>query len=338
MTEPLWESVLRNTDFGKFGKLLKGCEDNLKHRDSHARVAFYLRILRQALWKAPAKWSQHHLTFLESRGTEFDSASEAELEFLVMLAEYLRKDRGYVAADPVRKLLDDMLRSYCEDDWNQAVAKVAQVQDELARNSHSVIDSFPMTERDDYHRLFTLCMIACSDVAEQTAADFSDDQNRHLERQSFAALNDLRDSISPVAKRIEWLRLRSYGLPFVAVVVAPPLLVFAGLSSGALALYGSLIWLVVSICLFFMWLKPAFLDASVEDRIDRILLKSYQVKWRARLFRYVQSCGQAPRESLRNLYDVARASGDGDWMNVVLSYIQSDTGLILFGQAQKFVS
>lgn len=338
LTEPLWDRLLREAEFGAFAKLLATCEKNLKHKDMRARTTFYLHLLRPAVWKAPTAWSDQVMKFLESVGTQLDAAAEHELEFLSMVTEYLREDRDFVEASPVRKLLDEMIRTYCEEDWNTAVAKVAQVQDELARNSHGVIEAFPISEDDgDCYRLFSLCLSIVSDVAEQTAVRFNT-ENRHSEKQSFAALGDLRDSITPLVMKLQWQRYRSFITPFVAIVLVPPVLVFTAFSSGMIALFGSLIWVAASICVYFMWLKPKVLDPRVDERSDRILLRSYQQKWRSRLFRYVQSCGQAPQQAIENLHEAAVDSGDDSWMNVVLSFIQGDVGLIMFGQAQMFVS
>ena len=46
----------------------------------------------------------------------------------------------------------------------------------------------------------------------------------------------------------------------------------------------------------------------------------------------------APAQALQSLQAAAVQSGDGDWMNVVLSFIRGDVGLMLFGNAQMFVS
>ncbi len=45
-----------------------------------------------------------------------------------------------------------------------------------------------------------------------------------------------------------------------------------------------------------------------------------------------------PDRALQSLQSAAAQSGDGDWMNVILSFIRGDVGLMLFGNAQMFVS
>jgi len=85
-------------------------------------------------------------------------------------------------------------------------------------------------------------------------------------------------------------------------------------------------------------LKPKVLEPRAVEKTEKILYEAYREQWRTRLFRYIQSCGEAPQQALQNLATAASRSGDGDWMNVVLSFIRGDIGLMLFGNAQMFVS
>ena len=334
LTEPLWDRLLRRTKFQSVEKLLSFCEKNLLHKDGPARVAFYIHLLRPAIWKAPGTWTKKVMKYLEANGSQLDQATDHELEFLSLVVEYIREDRGEVTQSEIGKLLDGMMVSYCLDDWDDAVARVAQVQHEVARNSRGVVDAFPMSDVEGSVRLFSICMMIANDMAEQTAVGFDERQSEFASRQSAAALGDLRDSIVSVVQAVEKQRKINFILPFLGIVVVP----FVFLLSLGMPFVVTLVIAAGAAAAFFLWLKPKVLEPRAVEKTEKILFDAYCEQWRTRLFRYIQSCGVAPTQALQSLQSAAAQSGDGDWMNVILSFIRGDVGLMLFGNAQMFVS
>ena len=337
LTEPLWDRIIRDTPFPKFAKLLAACEKLVKHKEGMARVTFCLRMLRVALWKANKQWIETAFKIIQSHGTELDGAAEHELEFLFLVRDYLQHDRGNLEDSPIRTQLDKMIRSYCEDDWDVALGVIVRTQDELARNSLGMIDAFPVDVDTDDFRLLSLCMMITSEAAQQSEAEHQASGGKKSERQSMATLSDLRDSLGPVIQKVTWQRRRTYVPPFVAIVIIAPLLLFSGFQATVFVLCLTA-WALISVAGYYLLLKPKFLDPRADNKTSEVLLQAYRNNWRKRLFRYVQSTGEAPQAAVDRLQDDARATGASEWMNVVLSHIQLDAALIMFGQAQRFVT
>jgi hypothetical protein len=88
---------------------------------------------------------------------------------------------------------------------------------------------------------------------------------------------------------------------------------------------------------YFWWFFPRYLAQRTENARQKYFATCYEKRWRVRLFRYVQSCGESPSNSLTRLNEAAAFHGDSEWMNLVLSFCHSDLGLLIFARAQMFV-
>lgn len=337
LTEPLWDRLLHDGGFARFAQTLTQCERHVKQVDEPSRTAFYLHMLRPCLWKADPQWIDRVIGRIERHGAALRPDVESDFEFIRLVREYQQNDRGRLDASPVRKQLDQMIRSYCDGGESQAAASVSEVLHEIARDSHGVIAAFPTEQSEDDFRLVSICMMIAGDVAQQTAVEFSDATERQSERQAGSAVNDLRESLDTVGRRIVWMRRRIFCLPFLLLVAVPPLLL-AGLvaSNWLFMIWGG--WIAISLSLYLLLIKPRFLDGRAKEKTRHVLLQAYEVRWRARIYRYVQSCGMAPQLALARLDQTAREHGDADWMSVVFSLVRHDPGLLIFGQAQAFVS
>lgn len=337
ITEPLWERLLREGSFETFQATLKQCESQLKLTDPRPRMVFYIRILRMAMWKAPDEWVDSVLQKLESDATDVDSSADSDLEFLSLVRGYQKEDRPRIGESTTRRRIDKMIQDYCLGDWQSAAATVTQVLDEIARDGHGMMAAFPIVKGADEHRLVMICMIIAADVGSQTGADFDDVDERKSNRQATAALNDLRESLNSVGGRIAWLERRYYWGAFVLLVLVPPFLLYGTLSTGNWAAL-STFWVAGTLATYFLYLKPKVLTPKTETKTQRILLQSYENRWRSRLFRYIQSCGEHPGAAFSRLHAASERNGEGGWMGVVLSFVHSDPALTIFGRAQAFVA
>ena len=337
ITEPLWERLLREGEFDTFAKTLKQCEGQLRQADPKPRTVFYLRVLKLALWKAPDEWIDEVLEKLESEAVDLDASSESELEFLTLVRGYQKEDRQRIGDSATRKRIDRMIQDYCLGDWQAAAATVTQVLDEVARDGHGMMAAFPLVKGADEHRLVMICMIIAGDVASQTGADFDDVDERKSNRQAATALSDLRESLGAVGARITWLHRRYYWGSFFLLVLFPPFMLAGAISQESWAAL-SIVWVGATTAAYFLLLKPKWLDPTTEQKIQRILLRSYESRWRSRLFRYIQSCGEHPSSALARLHATSERNGESGWMGVVLSFVQSDPALVIFGRAQAFVA
>lgn len=337
ITEPLWERLLRDEAFETFQQTLRQCESHLKRVDPRSKLVFYIRVMRIAIWKAPKKWVDEVLSKLESEAADVDASSEADLEFISLVHGYQAEDRQRIDDSTTRRRIDRMIQDYCTGDWQAAAATVTQVLDEVARDGHGMMAAFPIVRGADEHRLVMICMIIASDIASQTGADFDEVDERKSNRQASAALSDLRESLNSVGSRIAWLERRYYWGSFVLLVLVPPLMLVGVLASGN---WGALtcLWGAGAAAVYFFLLKPKYLVPKTEEKTQHILLQSYETRWRSRLFRYIQSCGERPGAAFARLHAISEKNGESGWMGLVLSFVHSDPALTIFGRAQAFVA
>ncbi|MCA9101900.1 MAG: J domain-containing protein [Planctomycetales bacterium] len=342
LTEPLWERLLREKPFEHFRATLLKCEKRLRLVDERPRVVFYLRVLRALLWKADEKFLRHAFGVVERHGAGLDEQSDYEFEFALLVREYLSKDRPRIGGQVVRQRLDSMIRDYCTGDGPTTMTAVAAAQDEIARDSHGILDEFSLLAMEDDEtyddsRLLRICLMIADDLAAQTGAEYGTTSDASFQALASVTLNDMSESVVEVEARIGKMQRRILVPAFLGLVVVPPALLW-GLAPLTVLLGISATWWTAAVLVYFLVLKPRYLDKVIERRLKRICLEGYESKWRPRLFRYLQSCGQPPQAALERLYETALHRGAADWMEVVLAYPGADAGLIIFGRAQLFIS
>ncbi|MFT7639086.1 MAG: hypothetical protein ACI9G1_000813, partial [Pirellulaceae bacterium] len=89
LTERLWERLLGATNFDAFQQALERCENNLRDFRVDAKITFYVRILRRALFKAPQSWIDSVVSFIDQNTGHLTEDSEYELECTQRIQEYL---------------------------------------------------------------------------------------------------------------------------------------------------------------------------------------------------------------------------------------------------------
>ncbi len=333
VTERLWNRLLDRVPFEGFAKTLAACERNLHFSSLRPQLAFYARLLRKAMWTAPAQWTADRLQFLEQHGSELDAALDEDVEFLLLLRDYRDRERDALLRRPVGAIVDQLIQKYCQDDSLAGVGQVAMLCDQLARNGHGVCETFPTTGQDGGGRGLLLCAMIAAEVAMETGLDFGKSNADRLRQQADATVADLRNSILSAASRITWMRYRLYGIPYAVLVFAPILLSY-GLPYWLL---WATLWGVLATLAFFAILRPLWLDKKADLQCLQLLSREYEARWRPRLVRYVQACHAPADLSIERLLVSGRELGQSQVVEIALAYAQGDRGLQLLSQLQLFV-
>ncbi|WDQ15676.1 hypothetical protein [Rhodopirellula sp. P2] len=351
LTEPLWERLLNDQPFKTFEILIQECESHLPKADPRARLAFFLRILRTAIWQAPLEWTRAHIETISRQAADLDESMHNDLEFIELLHSYLSSAKASDAVLPARATMESFLRTYCTGDGPAATAEMARCLDEIARNAHGVREAFPTPQNRDDHSLFLLMMMATSDLAETTGLIAPDPDDSKNNRQAVSCLRDLKSTLQDIVNRVSWIESKYKWIPFAGMYLvfgiifsmAWVLLLMAldqtGASPGSSAVAVILLigGLLVFPVFYFWWFFPRYLANRTENARQKYFATCYEKRWRGRLFRYVQSCGESPSGSLTRLNEAAAFHGDSEWMNLVLSFCHGDLGLLIFARAQLFV-
>lgn len=352
LTEPLWERFLRDHDFAVFEALLSQCESHLRQTDPRGRLAFFLRILRTAIWKAPMEWTEARIDEIERQAADLDDSMQADLEFISLLRDHLSSTTPELSAMPARKRIETFLYEYCVSTGPSAMAKVTQCLDEIARDAHGMRDAFATSDDRDDTPLLLLTMMATSDLAESTGLVTPPVDDVKNNRQAVSCLNDLRNTLTEIGNKINWINSKYKWGPFTVVYIGFGLLstmLWGGLSvvtdqmiaSDALEafmilpLIGSLIAFPF---IYFKWFYPKKIEPRSDAARNNYFAECYETRWRERLFRFVQSCGESPNESLSRLQGAADYKDDSGWMHLVLGFCSHDVGLLIFARAQLFLT
>ena len=119
LTEPIWDRMLSKLPFDQFDSLLDRCRQLIKVKSDLHEAAFFLHLLKGAIWKAPAEWTEAAYDRVASMGIELGHGFESELEFLDALRHYHGTVREKIMSDELLKSVDRMIRDYCDSDWEK---------------------------------------------------------------------------------------------------------------------------------------------------------------------------------------------------------------------------
>jgi hypothetical protein len=147
LTERLWERLLQATDFESFVESLERCENNLRDHRIDAKITFYVRIFRPALFKAPHTWIESINEFIEQNSSHLTDASEYELECTQRIQEYLQIREQFINGNSVRDLIDRTIRDFATLSMEASDQSVVACQNYLATHCYEVLDAFPVGER-----------------------------------------------------------------------------------------------------------------------------------------------------------------------------------------------
>ena len=113
LTEPLWHQLLSTASFGVFSAALKACESHLKDCENYGKTAFWLKLIKRAVWKADQSWLTEAINRLEAEDDSGTRHFDLGLEIVKSLQAYAKSRADFLDGDPVRRDLDQVLQDYC---------------------------------------------------------------------------------------------------------------------------------------------------------------------------------------------------------------------------------
>ncbi len=173
LTEALWDRLLRSVPFEEFRRVLADCEAQLMDHRIAARIAFYMHILKPAIWLADDAWLEKAFGFLNEDGKELLWRFEFDLDLLHQLREYARQMRSRPADEnPVRRQMHEVIRSFCLEEEPEFDRKFLACAVRHASDISSVFDAFPLVLADDtYGALYRIWLWLERDVAMRHGID-----------------------------------------------------------------------------------------------------------------------------------------------------------------------
>ncbi|SMP65542.1 hypothetical protein SAMN06265222_10981 [Neorhodopirellula lusitana] len=348
LTESLWLRLVDGLPFDQFAALLTQCERSIRQTETAYRTTFYLRLLRSAIWKAPASWTDAVMGELESQSAELNHTANSDLEFLEQLRQLLKKEAEQASTDPVRKNLLATIRLSCQKDDAATSARVLQVLNEIARNSKGVQNAFPMaTASDDAVWVWlTYALIEQTQVYQDEPVELPAEriasQIRSLIQDLVPHIDRLNSAINTVEWRFKYFPLVGWMIVGVVSGLIPILgigfgLLGTGPANAILVLVAILALLAGCFLSFFRWIYPKFLHDRLVSKQQSAINKIYVKRWRARLFRYAGASGDALQVQIARIDAVGNAMGHerlGDTINI---FVRQDAGLCVYVALQSLV-
>ena len=342
LTESLWLRLVTTMEFESFSSLLSNCETQIVQSDSAARTAFYLRLLRIAIWVAPLPWVDRIMQGIEAHSAELDYGATNDLELLTEIRQL--KELKSTLSNPVRQQLFKAVHLACQTDEVAVVPKIIQILSDLSRDSAAIEQAFPMSESSELSSDDLAWVSLVSRLVYQLDSytlEASEVPGDRIAAQTAHLLNDLNISLTAVVAGVEKARSRYKQMPMIAWMTLGSIggtlfllpIVFLFLSdavAGITCLLGIITLFTVLLVSFYSWLYPKFLHPKLERQQHRWLVRAYAKHWRRRLFRFAQSDNENIQVQSARIEAVGARMGKPEVSNLALHFIRQDIGLSIF--------
>ncbi|MCD0459619.1 J domain-containing protein [Roseiconus lacunae] len=347
LTETLWTRLINTAPFEQWSELLKRCESEVRQVDPTQRSAFYVRLMKVAVWKAPIDWSHGQLEQLESHSVTLDEFSQFELEYLGHLHDLLRKHPDRDRLPPVKQKLLEAYKLHCQSDDPQSMRALIEHLARLSRDAAGFQKAFPVGTDHDDNSWVIATQLMINQVSGQSLPNASNDTDEMLSAVG-KLLRDLAPTNQAVLEGQDKANSRFRTLPLVVwmvlgcvlgtpIIILPIALVVDPV--GAILTMAMIVFLFVGLFIsYFRWLYPKHLQKRQEHYAWRWLMHGYQRHWRQRLFRYSQSNNLRIGDMFRFLIEATEGT---KWqpLGETLQYFGSqDAGLIIFVSIRSVTS
>jgi hypothetical protein len=167
LTEPLWRLLLRTQNFSHFRSALQQCEANLKGVNIDSQLAFYMQILKPAVWVADPEWINESYNFIEQNYDRIPSYLDYDLEILSRLRAYIQVRELFVQGNEIRHRLDRAVRDYFNEDQLTGDQSVLAAQVRIAQDGEGLGAAFSDFGSPVYEAFFAVWVWVSYDVGER---------------------------------------------------------------------------------------------------------------------------------------------------------------------------
>ena len=167
LTEPLWKRLLRTKDFARFRSALEQAEANFKGIQIDSRLAFYLQILKPAVWLADAEWIDNAYALIDQNYERIPKALDYDVEILSRLRAYVKVREQFIRGNAFRRQLDQALCDYFSQDQLTADQSVLACQSAVFEETDRLADAFGEFGDETYGLFYAVWVWVTFDVAQR---------------------------------------------------------------------------------------------------------------------------------------------------------------------------
>jgi hypothetical protein len=349
-TESLWRRLIKRDSAENFAVALDHCEANLRDHRVGAKVTFYVRLLRLALWRASGPWIERSLAFLRENEDQISGELEYEMELDLQLDRYRRSAHLFVDGSPPREKIDRCIREFCAVDEQEAAERFVRTQLELVADSDTLLSAVPFDEADYSAAYDTLRWIAHA-TNVRLGIDWAPPDINKLRAATIRFMKEVDSLDDPNAWQLLGVmkavfELGAFCLLAMVVVVLPATLIDVVAANeprltpetfSAILIVTVIVGVIATVVLYITVVrrKSKRWYARWQERIAR---RKYQRRWRYQALRFVQKT-QYPLEDIRNtITDLVRQNpglfGASTWLP---AYMERDFGLAFYALAYLYV-
>jgi hypothetical protein len=337
-TEPLWDRLLAAWPFEKFVAFLKNCESNLSDHRVHGKVAFYLHILRPALWKAPTAWLEEVFAFL-NQSQEFISGNlEFDLELNYRLFQYQQNRKKFLNGHPIREEIDRAIQLYCTADEFEAERAIVACQTRLATDAEGVLDAFPASLSGESPEI-TAWVWICEEVSQRLDLPNANPDSTRVGESLYAMMLEIDSDESNNHWVLCALFQRfAHGAATVFAFAWPFLFIDPFFPEWAILTFINVFLAMGSVLAYWLWLRKFTVTRMLDNYRIGLATRRYRRAWRPRIVRYF-AASHAP---FSQVCDVANdiVSAHESKLNVstwLPYFLRGDYGLLIYSLSQRFM-
>jgi hypothetical protein len=347
-TESLWGRLIKRDSAERVAAALENCEANLRDHRIGAKVTFYVRILRAALWCANGPWIERTLTFLKENQDHISGELETEMELSLQLDRYRRSAHLFIDGSPQREKIDRCIREFCAVDGQEAAERLVRTQLKLAADSHALLGAVPFDEAD-----YSAAYAALRWIVHATNARLGIDWTPPDHAKLWDATIRFMREVDSLDDPNPWQRHDSLKAVFelvaicflATIILIPAMLISITVAvwlqfkpdiSDAIFIVMAILGLIATVILFIAVVRKRTNRWSARRR-ERIARRKYQRHWRYQALRFVQKT-QYPLEEVRNTITTVVQQNPGvfrasSWLP---GFMARDFGLAFYALAHLY--
>ena len=345
LTEPVWQSLLREGDFPRFRATLDSCEANLKGLNIDGRIAFYLQLLKSAMWQADEGWIDASMQFIETNFQRIPPFLEYDVEIIAALRAYIRVRPAFVASHPICKQMDQAVRDYFTEDQTVGDRGILECQIRATQDTAGLATAFSQFDEPAYGPFWNIWMWIAYDVGERhvegkppTADDdvwFS--RTRTLLTQIESQTNRSRLGLTWYAYRIAYFVTQGMLYFVVLMIVVGIAAVVAPTDTGhdGFAAFVGLASVLVAMVGVYQFNKRILKKRVWLPYCLRISARCYRQMWRPEIINFLaRSHVPYPRFAAFVGAAVDHNLSTSQWVQF---YVDKDYTLAVYSLAQRFM-
>lgn len=342
LTEPLWRALLHGQDFNNFRSTLRQCEANLKGVNIDNRLAFYMQILKPAVWVADTEWINEAFGFIEENYDRIPSYLDYDLEILARLREYIRFRGVFASGSAIHRQFDKALRDYFSEEQLVGDRSVIECQIAASQDKVNLADAFSNFGNPAYSPFFAVWNWVSYDVGERhvEAPEQLPDESiwrgrtRTLLEQIKTQTNNSRLGVTWAV--LTWVYLFGRAMCFVAPIGLLVYLTssfFPRSTADAFFAIGTLLSLVVGS------LAGYYLQRTLRQRMwipycVRMAGRCYRQLWQREIINFLDRSHLDYHTFIAFLNQCAITEGKASWAKY---YVDQDYALPVFAIAHRFM-